>query len=105
MTDAVDRALHDGDGRAGRDGGVDEQVTVGLLAGLRDEDAARPDEPRVGVDGSRHDGVEGVAGGEQDLAADGVGELGKCERDHWFSGRIGGVTRIWAASPAPSSRA
>jgi hypothetical protein len=52
-------------------------VAVGHFAGLRDEDVARRDLPRVGVDVAVDERVGGVIPRENDATACGGGDLGE----------------------------
>ena len=61
------------DGRAARDGGVDEQVAVGHLAGLGDEDPARARSAASRCRRRRTRGLGRVAGGELELVRRGRG--------------------------------
>jgi hypothetical protein len=79
--------LHESESRTRVGGSPDEQVSVGGLTGLGDEDVARCDVAGVGVDGAGDDGLEGVGACEDGAARDDPGELCDGEGDHVFSGR------------------
>ncbi len=100
----LDGPLDDREDRAALDGGVDEQVSVGLFAGLGDEDAACLDESGIRVDGSRDDGVGTIAGEESQVTADSLGERTEGKGDHRVSPWSGAsrLSPVWGAAWARS---
>ena len=91
--------LDDGRDGATCDGSIDEQVPVGHLAGLGDEDPTRLDQPRVGVDAAAHQILSRGTGSQVELSVEDVGELSECEGNHRFSGRIGRRSKVGRAQP------
>lgn len=106
--DLRDRRVHlpldQGQDRARADRRVHEQVTVGLLAGLRHEHAAGHDLSRVGLHGAGDDRLGPVRAAEQERAAEDAGDVGESECDHVRCGPRG-LSRSSAAVPAASRSA
>ncbi len=87
LTGDIDRVLHDRQHGAGRDSSSHELVTVGLRAGLRDEDRAGNHRPRVRVDEAVDDGLGRVFSGHAQITAHCGGDLSERQGDHFISMR------------------
>ena len=106
----VDASLHDRQHRTGLDGGLDEVVAVGDLAGFRDEDVTRPDHAGVGVDVAVDERLGSVVVCRVQSSRHGGGHLGQRHPDHRVGSsravaRRGLVIVSRAAEGCPSPRA